>query len=34
MQYGEKLYNCYHYVSLNNSITALSKTNFLQNAVT
>jgi len=34
MQYGEQLYNYYHYVKLNNSIAALSKTNFLQNAVT
>jgi len=34
MQYDEQLYNYYHYVSPNDSITALSKTNFLQNAVT
>jgi len=34
MQYGEQLYKYYHYVKLNNSIAALSKISFLQNAVT
>jgi hypothetical protein len=34
MQDVERLYNYYYYISLNNSVTALSKTNFLQNAVT
>jgi len=34
MQYVERLYNYYCYISLNNSVTALSKINFLHNAVT
>jgi hypothetical protein len=34
MQNVERLYNYYYNISLNISVTVLSKTNFLQNAVT